>query len=191
MWNCQRGPATSGPDDSCRGGGVPGTGGTSESEGGARRRKKLLARETFALSARRAIPLFPDAGIEEIGGISEVLDGEIAAAGELGISSGLAVSVGMLLRVFIAGSDREAVIRGGPPFVASRFDCVLAGDSVMCSALLSFSKSIGLSTLGFASMPVAYFMNVDIARKQNLPGVVNANRIGSVCAQSIQDRLRT
>ena len=35
-----------------------------------------------------------------------------------------------------------------------------------------------------------YLMNVDIARKQNLPGVVNANRMGSVCAQSAWDGFR-
>ena len=158
---------------------MPGRGGTSDSEGAPRRRKKLLARITLALSARRTFPLPSDAGSGGTGGMSEVLDGEMPAAGGLGICSGLAVSVGMLLRVFRSGSDRDTVITGGSPLTARRFACVL-----------SFSRIIGMSRVGFGSMPVTYLMNVDIARKQNLPGVVNANRIGSVCAQSAWDGFR-
>ena len=62
---------------------------------------------------------------------------------------------------------------------------MLSGDSVILfSSSFSFSKTTGESALGRGSIPVTYLMNVAIARKQYLPGVVNANRIGSVCAQS-------
>ena len=54
-------------------------------------------------------------------------------------------------------------------------------DSSCCSCRSSMDSS---SVLG--SMPVVYLMNVAIARKQNLAGVVKANRMGSVCAQSVE-----
>ena len=63
--------------------------------------------------------------------------------------------------------------------VLRRFACVLIGEAVTGA-----SGTMGMSTVGFWSMPMTYLMNVAIARKQYLPGVVNAKRTGSVWAQS-------
>ena len=60
---------------------------------------------------------------------------------------------------------------------------MLAGEVVIAA-----SGTMGASTAGFGSIPVTYLMNVAIARKQYLPGVVNAKRTGSVWAQSGRSR---
>ena len=43
---------------------------------------------------------------------------------------------------------------------------------------------MGSSTTGALSIPVTYLMKVAMARKQYLAGVVKANRMGSVWAES-------
>ena len=71
-----------------------------------------------------------------------------------------------------------------PVFSTSSSDAGLDSSCCCCCCCSSMDSS---SVLG--SMPVVYLMNVAIARKQNLAGVVNANKMGSVCAQSGEEKV--
>ena len=55
----------------------------------------------------------------------------------------------------------------------------LAGETV-----IGASGTMGSSTTGALSIPVTYLMEVAMARKQYFAGVVKANRMGSVWAES-------
>lgn len=160
------------------------------------RRSRTLARFTLLLSARRRDACSPFA----LGSTGSV---PLRARNQLGLRGGLLVVFGIFGTVGLVGglwvampvesSDDGA---GGAIFLASvplavsswlpawtdgglRRLCVLAGDVVTAA-----SGMMGSSTAGLGSMPVTYLMNVAIARKQYFPGVVNANRTGSVWAQS-------